>query len=367
MSEKAILRIDNAQKYYNRGRENEIHVMNGISLSLPESGMIAIFGKSGCGKTTLLNTIGGLDSLASGSIEIFGENLANDPDIIRNRYTGYIFQNYNLNVGETVFENVADALRLCGVEDEQVIRTRVLAALADVDMDKFRERTPDTLSGGQQQRVAIARAIVKSPAIILADEPTGNLDENNTVLVMDILKEISRTRLVLLVTHEANLVDYYCDRVIEMADGRIVGDRANTGATGYVQRNKNDIFLGDLATRTDNLPGVSLTTYGDLPADRPVHIRLSARGGGCSLPAIPPVSVSWMRLPRSICGRAASRLRRTRRTPTGAESRWICRHWDRLRAGTSGGCTISATRFPWRGGRTTRNAARGASGSSACV
>ena len=96
MSEKAILRIDNAQKYYNRGRENEIHVMNGISLSLPESGMIAIFGKSGCGKTTLLNTIGGLDSLASGSIEIFGENLANDPDIIRNRYTGYIFQNYNL-------------------------------------------------------------------------------------------------------------------------------------------------------------------------------------------------------------------------------------------------------------------------------
>ena len=161
MSEKAILRIDNAQKYYNRGRENEIHVMNGISLSLPESGMIAIFGKSGCGKTTLLNTIGGLDSLASGSIEIFGENLANDPDIIRNRYTGYIFQNYNLNVGETVFENVADALRLCGVEDEQVIRTRVLAALADVDMDKFRERTPDTLSGGQQQRVAIARAIVK--------------------------------------------------------------------------------------------------------------------------------------------------------------------------------------------------------------
>ena len=290
MSEKAILRIDNAQKYYNRGRENEIHVMNGISLSLPESGMIAIFGKSGCGKTTLLNTIGGLDSLASGSIEIFGENLANDPDIIRNRYTGYIFQNYNLNVGETVFENVADALRLCDVEDEQVIRTRVLAALADVDMDKFRERTPDTLSGGQQQRVAIARAIVKSPAIILADEPTGNLDENNTVLVMDILKEISRTRLVLLVTHEANLVDYYCDRVIEMADGRIVGDRVNTGATGYVQRNKNDIFLGDLATRTDNLPGVSLTTYGDLPADRPVHIRLVSEGGrlflACDTPGV---------------------------------------------------------------------------------
>jgi ABC-type lipoprotein export system ATPase subunit len=279
MTEKIVLKIDNAEKYYNRGRDNEIHVMNGISLSLPESGMVAIFGKSGCGKTTLLNAVGGLDSIASGSIEIFGENLTHNPDVIRNRYTGFIFQNYNLNIGETVFENVADALRLCGVEDEQVIRTRVMAALADVDMDKFRERTPDTLSGGQQQRVAIARAIVKSPAIILADEPTGNLDENNTVMVMDILKEISRTRLVLLVTHEANLVDFYCDRVIEMADGHIVNDRINTGANGYVQRNKNDIFLGDLEKHEGELPGVSLTSYGELPADRPVRIRLVNEGG----------------------------------------------------------------------------------------
>ena len=220
MSEKAILRIDNAQKYYNRGRENEIHVMNGISLSLPESGMIAIFGKSGCGKTTLLNTIGGLDSLASGSIEIFGENLANDPDIIRNRYTGYIFQNYNLNVGETVFENVADALRLCDVEDEQVIRTRVLAALADVDMDKFRERTPDTLSGGQQQRVAIARAIVKSPAIILADEPTGNLDEKTGIEIMKLFHDLhaAGTTLV-MVTHNPQYEPEY-DRVIYLRNGR---------------------------------------------------------------------------------------------------------------------------------------------------
>ncbi len=279
MTEKNVLKISNAQKYYNRGHDNEIHVIDDISLSLPESGMIAIFGKSGCGKTTLLNAIGGLDSLASGSVEIFGENLAGNPDVLRNRYIGFVFQNYNLNIGETVFENVADALRLCGVEDEQVIRARVMAALADVDMDKFRERTPDTLSGGQQQRVAIARAIVKSPAIILADEPTGNLDENNTVLVMDILKEISRTRLVLLVTHEANLVDFYCDRVIEMADGHIVSDRVNTGATGYVQRNKNDIFLGDLEVHRGELPGVSLTSYGDLPADRPVRIRLVSEGG----------------------------------------------------------------------------------------
>ena len=221
MSEKAILRIDNAQKYYNRGRENEIHVMNGISLSLPESGMIAIFGKSGCGKTTLLNTIGGLDSLASGSIEIFGENLANDPDIIRNRYTGYIFQNYNLNVGETVFENVADALRLCGVEDEQVIRTRVLAALADVDMDKFRERTPDTLSGGQQQRVAIARAIVKSPAIILADEPTGALDSKSSHQVMELFQKLNDEGVtVVMITHDSHVAQC-AKRIVDIFDGEI--------------------------------------------------------------------------------------------------------------------------------------------------
>lgn len=283
MSDKTILKLEHAEKYYNRGRAGEIHVMNDVTLALPESGMVAFFGQSGCGKTTLLNAIGGLDRIASGRIEIFGENIADSRaasiDVLRNRYIGYIFQNYNLNVGETVFENVADALRLCGVRDAETIRTRVLTALRDVDMEKYRDRTPDTLSGGQQQRVAIARAIVKSPAIILADEPTGNLDENNTVLVMDILKAISRTRLVLLVTHEADLVDFYCDRVIEMADGKIIGERENSGAEGYVRRNKNDIYLGDLAQNEAAFPGIRLTTYGDLPEGQEVKLRLVSEGG----------------------------------------------------------------------------------------
>lgn len=279
MSDKTVLRLEHAHKYYERGRAGEIHVMNDITLALPERGLVAFFGKSGCGKTTLLNTVGGLDGIASGRIEIFGTDIATDPDVIRNRYIGYIFQNYNLNTSETVFENVADALRLCGVRESETIRTRVMAALCDVGMEKYRDRTPDTLSGGQQQRVAIARAIVKSPAIILADEPTGNLDENNTVLVMDILKEISRTRLVLLVTHEANLVDFYCDRVIEMADGKIIGERENAGAEGYIQRNKNDIYLGDLTEHTTELSGVRLTTYGDLPEGHEVKLRLVSEGG----------------------------------------------------------------------------------------
>ncbi len=273
----AIVRITNAEKYYNRSKSNELHVMNHVNLELPASGMVAVFGKSGCGKTTLLNAIGGLDKLASGTIELFGRNIREDTDTLRNQYIGYIFQNYNLRVTETVYENVAVALRLCGVVDEVVIATRVMAALENVDMAKYRDRTPDTLSGGQQQRVAIARALVKNPAIILADEPTGNLDETNTVMVMDILKEISRTHLVILVTHEANLVDHYCDRVIEIVDGRINSQRENSEANGYVQRNKNDIYLGELTRTETSTPGVTVEYFGE--ATDAITLRIVHVGG----------------------------------------------------------------------------------------
>ena len=257
------VKITNAHKYYNKGKSNQLHVMDGVNLELPEQGLVAVFGRSGCGKTTLLNAVGGLDKIASGKIELFGQNIKEDTDTLRNRYVGYIFQNYNLSLTDTVFENVAAALRLCGLTDETDISERVMAALGNVDMDKYRDRTPDTLSGGQQQRVAIARAIVKCPAIILADEPTGNLDEANTVLVMDILKELSKTCLVLLVTHEAHLVDHYCDRVIEIVDGRVVADRVNEGANGYVTRNKNHIYLGELEKTETSAPGVTLEYYGE--------------------------------------------------------------------------------------------------------
>ena len=280
------VKIVNAHKYYNKGKSNQLHVMDNISLELPASGMVAIFGRSGCGKTTLLNAVGGLDKIASGSIELFGRNIRKDTDTLRNRYVGYIFQNYNLNTSETVYENVSAALRLCGMTDEAEIRERTMAALANVDMEKYRDRTPDTLSGGQQQRVAIARAIVKNPAIILADEPTGNLDEANTVLVMDILKEISRSHLVLLVTHEANLVDYYCDRIIEIVDGQIRSDRANEGANGYVQRNKNHIYLGELPKTETAVPGVNLEYYGD-PSE-PITLQVVNLNGKLYLKASDP-------------------------------------------------------------------------------
>lgn len=273
-----MISIKGLHKFFNKGKQNEIHVINNVTLDLPERGMTAIFGKSGCGKTTLLNVIGGLDGFAEGSLTIEGRDIRKDTDKIRNEYVGYIFQNYNLNKSESCFDNVADALRLCGMKDKDEIENRVMAALSAVDMEKYAKRTPDTLSGGQQQRIAIARAIVKNPKIILADEPTGNLDEANTVMIMELLRAISKEHLVLLVTHEANLVDYYCDTVIEISDGKIESVRENAGDSGYYSKDKTSIYLGDLEKREFSHQGMHVEYYGE-PADTPIDIRVVNSGG----------------------------------------------------------------------------------------
>ena len=131
-----MISIKGLNKFFNKGKQNEIHVINDITLDLPERGMIAIFGKSGCGKTTLLNVIGGLDGFASGSLTIEGQSIEKNTDEIRNKYVGYIFQNYNLSVNETCYDNVAAALRLCGMSDESEIERRVNIALKNVGMEK---------------------------------------------------------------------------------------------------------------------------------------------------------------------------------------------------------------------------------------
>ncbi len=273
-----MIKISNLHKFFNKGKQNEIHVLNDVTVQLPEKGMVAIFGKSGCGKTTLLNVIGGLDSFAGGAVTVDGENICKSPDILRNKYMGYIFQNYNLNYNESCFDNVADALRICGIKDKEEIEKRVISALTNVGMQRYKSRTPDTLSGGQQQRIAIARAIVKNPKIILADEPTGNLDEVNTVMIMDLLKAISKDHLVLLVTHEANLVDFYCDRVIELSDGKILSMKENANADGFTARDKNAIYLGELEKSEYTGNGAALEYYG-APTDTPVKIRIVNHGG----------------------------------------------------------------------------------------
>ncbi len=279
-----MIEVKNLHKYYNKGRQNELHVIDGITLSLPKCGIVALFGKSGCGKTTLLNLLGGLDGAHSGTVVLAGESVSVTADEIRNKHVGYIFQNYNLVQNETCAENIADALYLCGMTDKVEIDKRITSALSAVGLEKYRNRFPDTLSGGQQQRIAIARAIVKNPAVILADEPTGNLDEANTVMIMNLLRRIASDRLVILVTHEENLVDHYADTVIELSDGKVVGERHNESTGGYAVRDKNTVYLGELPQSTVAGNGVSLECYGEMP-DEPVRLRLVHYGGKLYLKA----------------------------------------------------------------------------------
>lgn len=273
-----MISVRNLDKYFNKGKTNELHVLRDLSLELPEKGMVAVFGRSGCGKTTFLNTLGGLDGFAGGDVLVEGESIRKHTDRIRNEKIGFIFQNYNLHKTESVFDNVAYALRLAGLKDKDEIEKRVLAALKNVGMSKFRGRTPDTLSGGQQQRVAIARAIVKNPPIILADEPTGNLDDANTLLVMDLLRQIAEDHLVVLVTHEAKLVDRYCDTVVELSDGQLVNVRQNDLTQGVTARSRGDIYLGELAGSLDEGRFARIACYGEAP-ETPVKLTLVRNGG----------------------------------------------------------------------------------------
>lgn len=266
-----MIKLNNVNKYYNKNKQNEIHVINDVSLELPEKGIVAIFGKSGCGKTTLLNVIGGLDKFHDGTITIEENNITENPDVIRNKYIGYIFQNYNLNKNETCAENVANSLKLCGITDNNEIERRVDIVLKNVGMEKYKKRLPDSLSGGQQQRIAIARALVKNPKIILADEPTGNLDENNTIMIMELLKEIAKEHLVLLVTHEENLVEYYANQIINITDGQITSVVDNISSETLNIKNKNDIYLGEFNKTILTNETTNIDYYGEA-LDQPIKL-----------------------------------------------------------------------------------------------
>ena len=245
-----MLKLQNVDKYFYRRKSNEIHVINDTSLEFGETGLTALLGPSGCGKTTLLNVIGGLDRPDKGDIYINGEKItgrtAGTIDKIRNLNIGYIFQNYNLINDMTVFDNVAMVLRMVGIKDKEEIKEKVEYALDLVGMYRYRKRYADMLSGGERQRVGIARAIVKNPSIIIADEPTGNLDSANTLEVMNIIKAISREKLVILVTHEENLAKFYADRIIRLRDGCVISDEINENAEGLDYRIENRIYLKDI-------------------------------------------------------------------------------------------------------------------------
>lgn len=240
-----MIKVNNLNKYYNKGRKNEQHVLNNINLEFENTGLVCILGESGSGKTTLLNTIGGLDDFADGTLQINDTILKSYKqkliEPVRNNHFGYIFQNYYLLKDYSVNYNVKIALNRYNLsEKEKDKRTKYILDMLGIG--KYKNKPVSKLSGGQQQRVSIARALVKAPDIILADEPTGNLDEENTLRTMAILKKISKECLVLLVTHEKRIARFFGDRIIEIRDGKIIRDEKNT-ISSYERSDDSNIYL----------------------------------------------------------------------------------------------------------------------------
>lgn len=221
-----MLELKNIVKSYSAG-DSAVMALKGVSLRFRKSEFVSILGPSGCGKTTMLNIIGGLDKYTDGDLVINGRSTKSykdrDWDSYRNHSVGFVFQSYNLIPHQSVLQNVELALSLSGVSKHER-RMRAIEALQKVGLGDQIKKKPGEMSGGQMQRVAIARAIVNDPDIILADEPTGALDSQTSVQVMEILKQISKERLVIMVTHNPELADGYSTRIVRMLDGEVIND-----------------------------------------------------------------------------------------------------------------------------------------------
>ena len=221
-----MLQLKNITKNYLSG-DNEVQALKGINIEFRENEFVSILGQSGCGKTTLLNIIGGLDRYTSGDLIINGKSTKEfkdkDWDIYRNHSVGFVFQSYNLIPHQTVLANVELALTISGVGKSER-KKRAIEALQKVGLGDQLNKKPNQMSGGQMQRVAIARALVNDPDILLADEPTGALDSKTSVQVMEILKEISKDRLIIMVTHNPELAKKYSSRIVKLLDGKIIDD-----------------------------------------------------------------------------------------------------------------------------------------------
>ncbi len=258
-----MLKLKNIKKDYISG-DTKVEALKGINIEFRKSEFVSILGQSGCGKTTLLNIIGGLDRYTSGDLIINGKSTKKfkdkDWDAYRNYSIGFVFQNYNLIPHQTILSNVELALTLSGVSKEER-RKRAIKALEEVGLKEQIHKKPNQLSGGQMQRVAIARALVNNPDIILADEPTGALDTKTSVQIMEILKEISKDKLIIMVTHNPELAEKYSTRVIRILDGLITDDtnpyeqgkekeeKAKTGKTSMNFFTALSLSLNNLMTK----------------------------------------------------------------------------------------------------------------------
>lgn len=284
-----MIKIENVNKYFNRRRKNEIHIINNTSLELEDKGLVAILGQSGSGKTTLLNVIGGLDKVNKGKIYVNGEKItkrtSSTVDRIRNLNIGYIFQDYKLIENMSVFENIAISLRMIGLKNKKEIEKRVNYVLEAVNMYRYRNRPASMLSGGEKQRVAIARAIVKNPSIVIADEPTGNLDSKNSLEIMNIIKAISKEKLVILVTHEVDLAKFYATRTIEVQDGKVIKDYNNKTNDALEYRLDNKVYLKDFEN-INNLANekLNIDIYSDNENDK-IDVKLVIKNGSIFIEA----------------------------------------------------------------------------------
>jgi len=258
-----MLELKKIVKKYLTGT-NSVSALKGIDLKFRESEFVSILGQSGCGKTTLLNIIGGLDNYTSGDLIINGKSTKNfkdkDWDNYRNHRVGFVFQNYNLIPHQTVLANVELALTLAGVSKIER-RKRAIKALKDVGLGDQINKKPNMMSGGQMQRVAIARALVSNPDILLADEPTGALDSKTSVQIMELLKSIAKDKLVIMVTHNPELAESYSTRIIKLLDGKVIDDsnpyheeekenvKSNLGKTNMSFKTALSLSLNNLLTK----------------------------------------------------------------------------------------------------------------------
>ena len=231
-----MIKLENITKIYESNQTKQV-ALDSVNLVLPDKGLVVICGASGCGKTTLLNILGGLDHQTSGKLIVNDKDTSQfssgDWDSYRNQEVGFIFQQYYLLPHLNVYDNIAITLQMAGKTKN--IKDEIHSALEEVGISNLSKRFPKTMSGGQQQRVAIARALVANPSVVLADEPTGALDEKNAIIVMKTLKAVSKNHLVVMVTHNEKLAEQYADRLIEISYGKIEND---TGTNDDVELTK---------------------------------------------------------------------------------------------------------------------------------
>ena len=255
-----MLELKKITKTYLSGT-NSVSALKGINLRFRETEFVSILGPSGCGKTTLLNIIGGLDKYTTGDLIINGKSTKDfkdrDWDTYRNHSIGFVFQNYNLISHQTVLANVELALTLAGINKKER-RKRAIEALKNVGLEDQINKKPNQMSGGQMQRVAIARALVGNPDILLADEPTGALDTKTSIQIMELLKEIAKTKLVIMVTHNPDLAEKYSTRIIKLLDGQVIDDtkpyEKKENAEKNVKTGKTNMsFLTALSLSLNNL------------------------------------------------------------------------------------------------------------------